>query len=173
MKSEKGFSYSKCPEEWEIQAYIDSELDEQNSTAIANHLHICQDCNARTEARKVKSKQILDLMELADKQPLPEKISLVNSKANKKFVYLLAWVSVAASVIVIVSIFALLYSPNSNNSLALEQNCQWVEVDGSGFHADFISPNRLYQMRVIEITRVSDDGQLSKTTLAKECNTNK
>jgi uncharacterized protein YlaI len=164
----KLFKNSKCPEEWVIQAFIDRELDKQQAAKLHIHLQVCTECNARVEVRKNRVNQVFELLDLIDKNPLAAKNSIAKRKRNT--IHFVAWASVAASALILISLFTLFNMQTPKDRIAIEQTCHWVEIEDVGFQSEFVSPNRLYRMRAIEISRTDSKGEQSKTILAKQCN---
>lgn len=161
----KLFSKKGCPEEWVLQAYLDGELKKDKLENTNSHLQSCTNCKHKIEVRKKKIQSVLTAI---DENTNYHFIDGKNSK-EKKLLHFISWGSVAASILVVLWLFSNINTSINNNAVATDQNCQWIEIEDDNFFPEFISPNRLYQMKVIETEKVSEEGDYTRTFITKIC----
>lgn len=155
----KNIKKRNCPEEWMIQAYIDGELEGDGFSDTKNHIASCEVCQKIVETRKQK---LLNLMESLD-EPIVSKQLQVKYKPFK----IVAWSSVAASIIIVATISLWFMKAGKTDEETL--NCEWVVLNEKGFDPQFVSPNKLYNKRLIEIKEVDATGNVTLTYLEKHC----
>lgn len=143
-----------------IQAFIDGELIGDEFADTRNHINSCIACMERVTKRRAIAKNIKDLLDL----PIASLQDNYRISPLKK----LRWISVAASVVVIVGLGIWFFNLNDNNTTA-DPNCQWVVLNVEKFDPNFESPNRLFNQRLINISETDEDGNHKTTYLIKQC----
>jgi len=155
----KSTNRNSCPEEWMIQAYIDGELDSKEFTDVKSHIASCEACQNRVLLRKEKIRAALENF---DQPSLKKREPTNNRKLN-----FAAWSSIAASIVVTISVGIWFILANSQKNES--PNCEWVVLSEDEFNPMFESPNKLYHNRVIEIKEIRSDGTETFTYRVLKC----
>ena len=155
----KSTNRNSCPEEWMIQAYIDGELDSKEFTDVKSHIASCEACQNRVLLRKEKIRAALENF---DQPSLKKREPTNNRKLN-----FAAWSSIAASIVVTISVGIWFILANSQKNES--PNCEWVVLNEDEFNPMFESPNKLYHNRVIEIKEIRSDGTETNTYRVFRC----
>ena len=142
-----------------IQAYIDGELDSKEFTDVKSHIASCEACQNRVLLRKEKIRAALENF---DQPSLKKREPTNNRKLN-----FAAWSSIAASIVVTISVGIWFILANSQKNES--PNCEWVVLSEDEFNPMFESPNKLYHNRVIEIKETSSDGTETNTYRVLKC----
>ncbi len=142
-----------------IQAYIDGELDSKEFTDVKSHIASCEACQNRVLLRKEKIRAALENF---DQPSLKKREPTNNRKLN-----FAAWSSIAASIVVTISVGIWFILANSQKNES--PNCEWVVLSEDEFIPMFESPNKLYHNRVIEIKEIRSDGTETFTYRVLKC----
>ena len=142
-----------------VQAYIDGELDSKEFTDVKNHIASCEACQNRVQLRKEKISVALENFD----QPSLKK----REPTNTRKLNFAAWSSIAASIVVTISVGIWFILANSQKNES--PNCEWVVLNEDEFNPMFESPNKLYHQRVIEIKETSSDGTETFTYRVLKC----
>jgi hypothetical protein len=152
-----------CLDDITIQRYIDGEIAKTELENYNEHLKGCIICQQRVEGRKNLVKNVLD--DLASL----EQYDSIFTESHRSSRPVVTYLKFAASLFIVIGMFSwLVVSLNSNKNI-LEDNCKWVEIEDPYFHPDFVSPNRLYNMKAITIVETDSLGNHNNVYFEKKC----
>jgi predicted anti-sigma-YlaC factor YlaD len=157
MKVQK---HKGCPDEWLIQAFIDGELEGNDNVSFKQHIPNCSYCQTRVAKRKQMLSDVFTKVDLSESFE-------IRSKDNRTF-NIATWTSIAASILIAITFS--FYHFQDKSTITSTDECQWITLNSNEFNPQLESPNRLLQMRVIEIAEVTEKGGTQTVYLIKQCN---
>ncbi|BDX38091.1 hypothetical protein CYCD_14460 [Tenuifilaceae bacterium CYCD] len=162
----KIFGKSKCLKDWQIQAYIDKELDDDTLLLFSAHVEKCDYCKKRVEAKRKRIETVIGSLNIIQNYSFAGGLDENPKPTIRNFKNYIIGVSVAASVV----IAALFFKHQTNNSTSIsEDDCKWVALSSNEFQPELESPNRLFRMRAVKCEELSRDSSLRVTYLVKTC----
>jgi len=160
----KMFGKNKCLNDWQIQAYIDKELDDDTLLLFSAHIEKCDYCKKRVEAKRKRIEIAIGSLNIMQNYSFAGGLDEKPKPTIRNFKNYIIGVSVAASVLIAV----LFFKHQTNNSVS-EEDCKWVALSSSEFQPELESPNRLLRMRVVKCEELSRDSLVRVTYLVKTC----
>lgn len=160
------FGINKCLKDWQVQAYIDNELDENTISKLTVHIEKCKNCQEKIEARKSRIDKVFSQVDILTDYDYSNKSNSISNHTNKHVSRYIIGVSVAASIVIAVLFFK--HQTNITTSTP-EKDCEWVALSSNEFQPDLESPNRLLRMRVVKCEELSSDSLKRVTYLVKTC----
>lgn len=160
------FGKNKCLKYWQVQAYIDNELDEKTISKLTVHIEKCKSCQEKIEARKCRIDKVFRQVDVLTDYSYSNKSNGISNHTNKHLGRYIIGVGVAASILIAV---LFLKHQTSISTSILEDDCEWVALSRNEFQPDLESPNRLLRMRVVKCEELSSDSLKRVTYLVKTC----
>lgn len=160
------FKKNKCLKNWQVQAYIDKELDEDSLSLLSAHIEKCDYCKKQVEAKRKRIGSALGSLDVLQNYSYADSLDETPNTRIRNYKNYIIGISVAASIVIAVLFFK--HQTNITTSTP-EKDCEWVALSSNEFQPDLESPNRLLRMRVVKCEELSSDSLKRVTYLVKTC----